>query len=320
MTDTARSDDAGTAQAVITLKVAPGSEAEFRALEGRLGAACQSFPGFLTSEIVQPVAGVQEHWALRVRFASPERLQAWLDSDTRRQLLEEMAPLLLDQQEEKTVVEARAAPGGVTVLLHTRPRAGKEAEYSRWQAEINAAAAALPGFQEARVFPAQPPYQPEWAVAYSFDTQRHLQDWLDSSARRDWLQRGEPLFEQTGERRLAGGFGSWFAPKGGDGPIALPPGWKQVMVVLLALYPTAMLLSMFLGPQIKSLPMPAAMFISNLASCVLLQYFVTNMVSRPLHFWLMPDPAARPRTDLLGTGIVLVCYAVLVAVFLAVAG
>ena len=87
MTETPSSGDARTAQAVITLKVAPGSEAEFSALEGRLGAACQTFPGFLASEIVQPVAGVQDHWALRVRFASPEHLQAWLDSETRRRLL-----------------------------------------------------------------------------------------------------------------------------------------------------------------------------------------------------------------------------------------
>src|SRR5947208_9027902 len=128
MTETPSSGDARTAQAVITLKVAPGSEAEFSALEGRLGAACQTFPGFLASEIVQPVAGVQDHWALRVRFASPEHLQAWLDSETRRRLLEEMAPLLLDRQEVKAVVGPEAAAGGVTVLIHTRPRAGKEPE------------------------------------------------------------------------------------------------------------------------------------------------------------------------------------------------
>src|SRR5207248_1651553 len=136
MTDRA-SGDAGGAQAIITLKVAPGSEAEFRDLEGRLGAACQGFPGFLASEMIQPVAGVQE----------------------------------------------------------------------------------------ARIFPARPPYQPEWATAYSFDTQAHLQNWLDSPVRREWLEKGGPLFEQTAERRLAGGFGNWFAAAEGGEPAAVPPGW-----------------------------------------------------------------------------------------------
>src|SRR5438067_10238808 len=98
MTDAATSADPETAQAVITLNVAPGNEAEFRALEGRLGAACQGFPGFLASETVRPVEGIQDHWAIRVRFDSPERLQAWLTSETRRQFLRELAPLLLDEQ------------------------------------------------------------------------------------------------------------------------------------------------------------------------------------------------------------------------------
>src|SRR4051812_45444526 len=134
MTDAAISNTRGTAQAVITLDVAPGSEAEFRALEGRLGAACQAFPGFLASEVVRPVEGIQDHWAIRVRFDSPELLQIWIASETRRRLLQELAPLLLDRQEEKTVAADGPPPGGVTVLLHTRPRAGKEQAYARWQA------------------------------------------------------------------------------------------------------------------------------------------------------------------------------------------
>ena len=56
------SDPAGVrhregAQALITLAVAPGKEAEFHALEGRFDAACQAFPGFLSIERVVPVAG-----------------------------------------------------------------------------------------------------------------------------------------------------------------------------------------------------------------------------------------------------------------------
>src|SRR5437016_5907905 len=150
MTDAAISEAPGIAQALITLNVAPGNDAEFRLLEGRLGAACQAFPGFLASELVRPVEGIQDHWAVRVRFDSPERLQAW----------------------------------------------------------------------------------------------------LDSAARREWLEKGEPLFEQTGERRLAGGFGSWFGPVQDAGPAAVPPGWKQVMTVLLALYPTVMLIGILIEPSL----------------------------------------------------------------------
>src|SRR5207248_1164579 len=212
------------------------------------------------------------------------------------------------------------APSGVTVLLHTRPRAGKEQAYARWQAGINAAAATFAGFQEARVFPAQPPYQPDWAVAYSFDTPARLRAWLDSAARREWLEKGEPLFEQTGERRLAGGFGSWFAPVQDAGPAAVPPGWKQVMTVLLALYPTVMLIGILIEPSLaRILPKPAWMFITNLISVGFLQYLAMKVVNRLFRFWLVPGPAPRARANVIGTLIVLTCYAVSIAIFLAVA-
>jgi antibiotic biosynthesis monooxygenase (ABM) superfamily enzyme len=318
MSDAVTGNDAGEAQALITLAVAPGKEAEFHALEGRLDTACQAFPGFLSVERVPPVPGVQDHWALRLRFDSAEHLQAWLDSEPRRQLLQEMAPLLADAQEEKAVATVRPGTAGVTVLIHTQPRAGHEAEYERWQGEINAAAAAFPGFQQARIFPAQPPHQPDWAVAYSFDTQAHLHDWLESDKRREWLARGAPLFEQTEERHLAGGFGSWFASGAGEGPIAVPPGWKQVMTVLSALYPTVMLLAIVLGPRLSALPMAAAMFVSNLASVWLLQYLVMKPVNRALRFWLIPDPSKRAQANAAGILLVLGWYAGLIAIFVAV--
>src|SRR5262249_327227 len=215
---------------------------------------------------------------------------------------------------------ATAQPGtaGVTVLIHTRPRAGHEAEYERWQEGINAAAASFAGFQEARIFPAHPPHQADWAVAYSFDTPAHPPAWVDSPTRREWLTKGEPLFEQTSERHLAGGFGSWFASPGEAGPVAVPPGWKQVMTVLLALYPTVMLLSIFLGPPLKPLPMAAGMFFSNLASVAVLQYLVMSPVNRFLRFWLIPDPAKRAQVNMRGIVLVLACYAVLVAIFVAI--
>jgi antibiotic biosynthesis monooxygenase (ABM) superfamily enzyme len=318
MSDAAASDQVEGAQALITVAVAPGKEAEFHALEGRLDAECQAFPGFLSIERVVPAAGGQGHWALRLRFNSAEHLKAWLDSEPRRQLLQEMGPLLADGQHEKALTTAGPGPSGVTVLIHTRPRAGHEAEYERWQAGINAAAASFPGFQGARIFPAHPPYQSEWAVAYGFDTQAHLLDWLESDLRREWLAKGQPHFDQTQERHIAGGFGSWFASTSGAGPVAVPPGWKQVMMVLAGLYPTVMLLTIFLSPHLKALPMAAAMFVGNLASVALLQYLVMKPANRAMRFWLILGPRKRAQVDALGALLLLGWYALLIALFVAV--
>lgn len=318
MNDLTRASDTGPVQAVITLKVVPEREAEFRALEGRLGAACLTFPGFLASELRTPVPSVQEHWVSRFSFDTPEHLKGWLDSEIRHRLLEEMSPLLLEGWEESVVPAVRPAGDGVTVFLHLRPRPGREREYARWQEGINAAAAQYPGFQEARVFPPQPPYQPEWGTVYAFDNSAHLRAWLESDTRREWLERGKPLFDQTSEQHLAGGFGAWFTPAHG-GRLALPPGWKQVMAVLLVLYPMVMVLGATVEVPLRRLyPKPIWMFATNVLSAILLQYVLMNLVNWGLRSWLVPDSAKRARIDVIGVVVVLACYVLLIGVFLAV--
>ena len=98
----------------------------------------------------------------------------------------------------------------------------------------------------------------------------------------------------------------------------MPPGWKQVMTVVLALYPTVMLLSLFLSPRLSRLPLAAAMFIGNLASVAFLQYVAMKPANRALRFWLLPDPATRARANALGTLLVLACYAAFIAIFISV--
>jgi antibiotic biosynthesis monooxygenase (ABM) superfamily enzyme len=319
MSDLMEKETPGVARSVIALEVAPGKTTEFAAFEGRMTAACQAFPGFLSIEIARPDAGVQDQWISRISFDSLERLTAWLESDTRHQLLREEASLALKRSEEMLVAAPEPAQEGVTVILHTRPCPGSEAEYERWQSGINAAAATFPGFQQARVFPPRPPSQPDWGIVYAFDTQDNLQRWLDSDARRERLERGQALFEQTSERHLAGGFGNWFVPGEGSPHATFPPGWKQVLTVLLALYPTVMLITLGLVPPLKRVfPQPIWMFISNLVSVAFLQYVAMNVVKRALRFWLLPDLAARDRANLVGLAIVFGAYAFFIIVFMGV--
>lgn len=74
---------------VVTHRVDPADEEEFAAWAERMTAAEREFPGFRGSEIFRPVPGVQEDWTTIFRFDTPEQLEAWLDSDRRRDLLAE---------------------------------------------------------------------------------------------------------------------------------------------------------------------------------------------------------------------------------------
>lgn len=51
--------------------------------------------GFLDSHIIRPIAGLTETYTVLIRFDTVENLNAWMHSDTRNQLISEVTPILI---------------------------------------------------------------------------------------------------------------------------------------------------------------------------------------------------------------------------------
>ncbi|MFZ5779684.1 MAG: antibiotic biosynthesis monooxygenase [Pseudomonadota bacterium] len=79
--------------AVISTRVKPGKEAEYRAWERRIAAAQSKAPGLQGYRFEPPVPGVQDDYVAILRFDNQANLQAWLDSPVRRKLVAEAEPL-----------------------------------------------------------------------------------------------------------------------------------------------------------------------------------------------------------------------------------
>ena len=79
--------------AVISTRVKPGKEAEYRAWERKIAAAQSKAPGLQGYRFEPPVPGVQEDYVAILRFDTEANLQAWLDSPERKKLIEEAEPL-----------------------------------------------------------------------------------------------------------------------------------------------------------------------------------------------------------------------------------
>ena len=79
--------------AVISTRVKPGKEVEYRAWERKIAAAQSKAPGLQGYRFEPPVPGVQEDYVAILRFDSETNLQAWLDSPERKKLVEEAEPL-----------------------------------------------------------------------------------------------------------------------------------------------------------------------------------------------------------------------------------
>jgi antibiotic biosynthesis monooxygenase (ABM) superfamily enzyme len=81
---------------VISTRVKPGCEAEYRQWERRIAAAQAKAAGFQGYRFEEPVPSVQDDWLAVLRFDSEPHLRAWLASPVRQELLEAAAPFTVD--------------------------------------------------------------------------------------------------------------------------------------------------------------------------------------------------------------------------------
>lgn len=82
--------------AVISTRVKPGMEAEYRKWERKVAAAQSKAVGLQGYRFEPAVPGVQEDFVAILRFDSDANLQAWMDSPERQTLVAEAAPLTVE--------------------------------------------------------------------------------------------------------------------------------------------------------------------------------------------------------------------------------
>jgi antibiotic biosynthesis monooxygenase (ABM) superfamily enzyme len=78
---------------VVSTRVKPGRETEYRAWERKIAAAQSKAPGLQGYRFESPVPGVQDDFVAILRFDSEANLEAWMQSPERKRLVEEAAPL-----------------------------------------------------------------------------------------------------------------------------------------------------------------------------------------------------------------------------------
>jgi antibiotic biosynthesis monooxygenase (ABM) superfamily enzyme len=189
----------------------------------------------------------------------------------------------------------------------------EEAWFLDWQHGIAAAAAKFPGYRGTDVHPPAGGRQGEWVVIVHFLDESFLRIWLESPEREAWLTRYRDRLGSFDLHTPSGGFGPWFAglARGTSGP----PTWKMALTVLLALYPTVMLLVIFVSPFTSRFGVAVSMLIGNALSVSILQWGVMPLLRRGLTPWLGGDLGRSRRGTLAGTAAIVLALAGLAALF-----
>lgn len=306
---------------VISSKVREGREVDYRRWQHKINDTARSFAGFEGSDVYPPISGEQDAWVVVFRFSSTGELTGWLDSETRRRLLDEVRPLLQEPPRLEVLAGEPAAREAVTAVISHNVRPGRERDFQRWQDKVRKAQERFPGFLGFEAFEPVPGVQPNWVVMFRYDTREHLDDWLESGTRERLLAEGRDYFADFDVRTVNSAFSGWFRFNEGTA-LETPPNWKQAMSVLLSLYPTVMILNLTVGRAFEAVRLPGyfAMFISNVFSVAILTWLMMPLVNRIFASWLSPGGGGSIFTNIAGALVMVVCMALFIAVFGLIAG
>jgi antibiotic biosynthesis monooxygenase (ABM) superfamily enzyme len=282
-----------------------------------IGGAAAAFPGFIEQSVMPPSPPAQVDWVILQRFASADAAVSWLRSERRTALVAEAQPMLLGRDDVHLVRdrEAGVLPAPVSAVFATRLKPGREAAFKQWEQRIAAAQVRAPGFQGYRFEPPIPGVQEDWLAILRFDSEPHLNAWLESPERQKLVAEAASFTEDVHMRVVRTGFEQWFAAgKGG----AAPAAWKQNMMVLLLLYPIVFLFGLWVQNPLligkAGLPFWLALFIGNMVSVLLLSKLVP-WISQVFGWWLQPGATQRRRATVGGAALVIALYAAWLALF-----
>jgi uncharacterized protein len=199
-----------------------------------------------------------------------------------------------------------------SVIVH-RVSADKVTRFLELEDGITEAATRFAGYQGTEIYPPAAPRQLEWVVILHFDGPAALKGWHDSPVRAEWIERFHREIGEFQLKKLPDGFGPWFAGLADDG--GSPPHWKMFLTVLFGLYPTVMLLTMFLSPHTQRFGTAVAFLIGNAVSVSFLEWLGMPVVRRLLGPWLRAHGKEGRALSLAGLVLILAALGVMAFVF-----
>jgi antibiotic biosynthesis monooxygenase (ABM) superfamily enzyme len=297
---------------LLCARVRPGSEAAFAQWQVRWQSSVLASLGALSVEFWPSAPPDQMEVVALARFTSVDALRKWRRGDRNCELVAEVAPLVEGGLAMQLVGQAAveySVKHGVTMVMVTDIKPGKEAAYRAWADRIQKLQATFPGYIGSFV---QPPQhnEPGWTTVLRFDSAANLEGWIKSEARAAMVKESGDLVEGFHAQRVDTSFPGWVA---NDPATGKPPNmWKTASLILLTLFPVVMLELRFLNPPLEALNPALRTFIGNALSVTLTTWPLMPLAIWGFSAWLFPEN--KPRWLVLTSPfILLLCYVIEIA-------
>ena len=266
---------------IVARRFLPDREREGERWLRRLSDAAAAMPGHVESALQPPDVQHPDEWVIVYRFASPEQLDTWLGSERRRELLEQGTPLL-DGEVREQVIALTDAAQTVTAVASFRIAPSAAAEFREWYRHIHDVLDRFDGFIRSELVEPVPGTQDDTAIIFSFTSRDTLDRWLESPERRQALAEIDPILEGERTVNVVGGFAGWFPGTAST----TPQRWKQAALVLLALYPTSMVIGVIRDRLYPDLTDPLAVLTGNVIGVAVLSWLLMPVLTRRFDGWL----------------------------------
>ena len=173
----------------------------------------------------------------------------------------------------------------VTAVITHRVRAGREVGYEAWIKGISADARQFEGHLGVNILRPQPGASSDYVIVLQFDSCAHLNAWLNSDVRKDWIDRVQPLIQEQESIQVLTGLEGWFQLPKQPGHAA-PKRYKQAILIWVGVMIVSLLVHPLLASVLQYLPWLLRVAVSAAITVALLSYVIMPRLTRWFKRWL----------------------------------
>lgn len=178
-------------------------------------------------------------------------------------------------------------PCPVTTIFSRRVKPGFEKKYEEWLSGITRVSNQFDGSQGTTLI--RPSGENlEYISVVQFDTVENLEQWMNSTARQEWIAKLDPFTLDSQEVSTLTGMEKWFTLP--DRSISQsPPKYKMAILLFAGLYPLVMLLDFLISPFLVNIHQAIQSLVFLMISIPVMVWVIMPFLTRMFFSWLYPD-------------------------------
>ena len=173
----------------------------------------------------------------------------------------------------------------VTAVITHRVRPGREAGYEEWMQGIAGDARRFNGYLGAHILRPELGVSADHVIVVQFETSEHLDSWMQSDTRRDWIARVKPLIREPESIKVITGLEPWFQLPG-QTQQPTPKRYKQALLVWAGVAGLSLLVGPVVAALLASWPQALRILMNTGITVTLLTYWVMPLLTRCFKGWL----------------------------------